>query len=74
MVRIKARSTVEALVSPSEKNAVVGLGYVGLRLAVHLSRCVDVGGYDYQYSRIVELKAGNDRTLEISDEEMAAAA
>ena len=65
--------TFEALVSKTEKIAVVGLGYVGLPLAVHLSRHFDVVGYDYQSSRIEELESGKDRTLEVSDEEMAAA-
>ena len=38
--------TYEALASKTEKIAVVGLGYVGLPLAVHLSRYFDVVGYD----------------------------
>jgi len=63
----------EALSSKKEKIAVVGLGYVGLPLAVHLSRHFEVVGYDYQPARIAELKAGKDRTLEVSDDEMAAA-
>jgi UDP-N-acetyl-D-glucosamine/UDP-N-acetyl-D-galactosamine dehydrogenase len=65
--------TYEALSTKQEKIAVVGLGYVGLPLAVHLSRYFDVVGYDYKASRIDELNAGRDRTLEVSDEEMAAA-
>jgi UDP-N-acetyl-D-galactosamine dehydrogenase len=62
-----------ALIAREEKIAVVGLGYVGLPLAVHLSRHFDVVGYDYQSSRVSELMAGKDRTLEVSDEEMAVA-
>ena len=65
--------TFDALSSKKEKIAVVGLGYVGLPLAVHLSRYFAVVGYDFKSSRIAELKAGKDRTLEVSDEEMAAA-
>ncbi len=65
--------TFETLAAREEKVAVVGLGYVGLPLAVHLSRHFDVVGYDYQSGRIAELKSGKDRTLEVSDEEMAAA-
>ena len=65
--------TFEALSSRTEKIAVVGLGYVGLPLAIHLSGHFDVVGYDYQASRIAELKSGKDRTLEVSEEEMAAA-
>ena len=66
--------TFEALLEKKEKIAVVGLGYVGLPLAVHLSRHFEVVGYDYKASRIEELRAGRDRTLEVSDEELAAAA
>jgi UDP-N-acetyl-D-galactosamine dehydrogenase len=65
--------TFEALTSGKAKIAVVGLGYVGLPLAVHLSRYFEVVGYDYQPARIEELKSGKDRTLEVSDDEMAAA-
>ena len=65
--------TFDALAAKQEKIAVVGLGYVGLPLAVHLSRHFDVVGYDFKSSRIAELTSGKDRTLEVSDEEMAAA-
>ena len=65
--------TFEALMSKTEKIAVVGLGYVGLPLAVHLARHFDVVGYDFKNSRIEELKSGNDRTLEVSDQEMVEA-
>lgn len=46
--------------------AVVGLGYVGLPLAVGLARHFAVIGYDVSHSRIEELKAGKDRTGEVS--------
>ncbi len=65
--------TFEGLAAKQEKIAVVGLGYVGLPLAIHLSRHFDVVGYDYNAKRIAELNSGKDRTLEVSDEEMAAA-
>ncbi len=65
--------TFDALSSKKEKIAVVGLGYVGLPLAVHLSRHFDVVGYDFKSSRIAELVSGKDRTLEVSAEEIAAA-
>lgn len=65
--------TFDALSSKQEKIAVVGLGYVGLPLAVHLSRYFSVVGYDFKTSRIDELKTGRDRTLEVSDREMAEA-
>jgi UDP-N-acetyl-D-galactosamine dehydrogenase len=65
--------TFDALIAKQAKIAVVGLGYVGLPLAVHLSRHFDVVGYDFKSSRIAELKSGQDRTLEVSEAEMAAA-
>ena len=65
--------TFDALSARQEKIAVVGLGYVGLPLAVHLSRHFDVVGYDFKSRRIAELNTGKDRTLEVTDEEMAAA-
>ncbi|MBC2712485.1 MAG: nucleotide sugar dehydrogenase [Desulfosarcina sp.] len=65
--------TFDALSAKKEKIAVVGLGYVGLPLAVHLSRHFEVVGYDFKSIRIDELKSGKDRTLEVSDDEMAAA-
>ena len=58
--------TVEALLRHEEKIAVVGLGYVGLPLAVHLSRYFSVVGYDLKSQRIAELKTGVDRTREVS--------
>ncbi len=66
--------TFEALAAKKETIAVVGLGYVGLPLAVHLSRYFNVVGYDYNAGRIAELKKGRDRTLEVCDEDMATAA
>lgn len=52
------------------KLGVVGLGYVGLPLAVEFGRKFPVVGYDINANRIVELKAGNDRTLETSSNEL----
>ncbi len=45
--------------------AVIGLGYVGLPLAVAFARHFPVIGYDISETRIAELNAGNDRTGEI---------
>ncbi|MDL2269484.1 nucleotide sugar dehydrogenase [Desulfosarcina sp. OttesenSCG-928-A07] len=61
-----------ALLEKKEKIAVVGLGYVGLPLAVQLARHFAVVGYDHNVRRIDELKSGRDRTLEVTDAEMAA--
>lgn len=53
--------------------AVIGLGYVGLPLAVEFGRKRSVVGFDINEQRIEELKKGNDVTLETSREELAAA-
>ncbi|WP_281175681.1 Vi polysaccharide biosynthesis UDP-N-acetylglucosamine C-6 dehydrogenase TviB [Knoellia aerolata] len=53
--------------------AVVGLGYVGLPLAVEFGKTMDVVGFDINGSRVKELSAGNDFTLEVSDELLAEA-
>src|SRR5688572_18047929 len=45
--------------------AVVGLGYVGLPLAVALARHYPVVGYDVDAQRIAALKCGHDRTREV---------
>ncbi len=63
--------TFESLIQREDRLAVVGLGYVGLPLAVAMSRHFEVVGYDQKAERIAELRAGKDRTLEVSEEEMA---
>jgi UDP-N-acetyl-D-galactosamine dehydrogenase len=54
----------------AEKIAVVGLGYVGLPLAVALARKFDVVGFDIDPRRVDELRSGTDRTNEVSAEEL----
>jgi UDP-N-acetyl-D-galactosamine dehydrogenase len=51
---------------------VVGLGYVGLPLAVALARKFEVIGFDVDSKRIAQLRAGHDRTREIDDEDLRA--
>ncbi|MGG1354810.1 Vi polysaccharide biosynthesis UDP-N-acetylglucosamine C-6 dehydrogenase TviB [Psychrobacter pacificensis] len=55
------------------KIAVIGLGYVGLPLAVEFGKHLSVVGFDINASRIAALCAGTDHTLEVSDEELAQA-
>ncbi len=52
---------------------VVGLGYVGLPLAVEFGKRYPTLGFDVKPERIAELKAGKDVTLEVSADELAAA-
>jgi UDP-N-acetyl-D-galactosamine dehydrogenase len=53
--------------------AIIGLGYVGLPLAVEFGQKVPVIGFDIAPKRIAALQAGLDHTLEVSPEELAAA-
>lgn len=55
------------------KLAVVGLGYVGLPLAVEFGKKRAVLGFDINVDRIAELKQGKDHTLEVEPEELAQA-
>ena len=51
---------------------VIGLGYVGLPLAVEFGKYYPTAGFDINASRIAELEAGNDVTLEVTADEIAA--
>ncbi len=52
------------------KICVIGLGYVGLPLAVVLSRQYQVIGYDVDSGRLTELRQGHDRTGEVSSSDL----
>ena len=52
------------------KVAVIGLGYVGLPLAVEFSKKVSVVGFDISQTRVSELSRGVDNTLEVSSQEL----
>ncbi len=54
--------------------AVIGLGYVGLPLAVEFGKCRAVTGFDINHARIAALAAGHDATLEVSASELTQAA
>ncbi len=55
------------------KIAVIGLGYVGLPLAVAFSEKYPVVGFDISLERVEELKNGYDRTLEVENSELQSA-
>ena len=55
------------------KIAVLGLGYVGLPLAVEFSKKFEVVGFDINQARVDELRGGTDSTLEVSADELAEA-
>ena len=52
------------------KIGIIGLGYVGLPLAVEFGKKFPVTGFDINQGRIAQLQAGHDSTLEVSDEEL----
>jgi UDP-N-acetyl-D-galactosamine dehydrogenase len=55
------------LVDKKTAVAVIGLGYVGLPLAVAFAEHFDVIGFDINAGRVAELRAGKDRTLEVDN-------
>ena len=52
------------------KIGIIGLGYVGLPLAIEFSSKISVIGYDIDEVRIEELRVGKDSTLEVSKEDL----
>lgn len=52
------------------KIGIIGLGYVGLPLAVEFGKIIPTVGFDINAARIVELRGGNDHTLETSGDEL----
>jgi len=57
----------------AKKIAIIGLGYVGLPLAVEFGKKREVIGFDINQERITKLKGGNDSTLEVSLQELKCA-
>ena len=53
--------------------AIIGLGYVGLPLAVEFGKKYPVVGFDINKARLAELSKGHDSTLEVDDQELAEA-
>ncbi|MCB9411259.1 MAG: nucleotide sugar dehydrogenase [Actinobacteria bacterium] len=70
-------STEPALPAPPDpataRIAVIGLGYVGLPLAVEFAGSNPVLGFDINTERVAELREGNDRTLEVPNDSLRAA-
>ncbi len=53
-----------------KKITIIGLGYVGLPLAVEFAKKTQVTGFDISQHRVEELKTGHDSTLEVDDEDL----
>ena len=60
-------------IHPTDTVGIIGLGYVGLPLAVAFGKTCPTIGFDIQTARIEELKRGSDKTLEVTTEELAQA-
>ena len=58
------------LISKKKRMAVIGLGYVGMPIAVQFAKKIDVVGFDVNSSKIAEYKKGHDVTGEAGDEEL----
>ena len=50
---------------------IIGLGYIGLPLAVEFGKVIPTIGFDIDINRLEELKQGIDRTLEVTNKELA---
>lgn len=61
-------SLYERLISGEEKVALVGLGYVGMPIAVEFAKHVKVIGFNHNEKRILQYKSGIDPTHEVGDE------
>ncbi|GAB3902904.1 nucleotide sugar dehydrogenase [Mucilaginibacter boryungensis] len=71
MSALTATSSYNVFSLPTNINiAVIGLGYIGLPLAVEFAKKVKVIGFDIKQARLDELKQGYDRTLEIDAESL----
>ena len=58
------------MVETKNKIAIIGLGYVGLPLAVEFAKKYKTVGYDIDLERISELRLGKDKTLEIKQDDL----
>src|SRR5437764_13546902 len=56
-----------------EKIAVIGLGYVGLPVALSFGKMLPTVGFDIRQRRVDELKRGQDDTREVTSEQLSAA-
>ena len=61
----------EKLVNKEEKLSLVGLGYVGMPIAVAFAKKIDVVGFDLNAKKIALYKSGVDPTNEVGDEAIA---
>ena len=67
---MSAATLISRIEAREARLAIIGLGYVGLPLAVEFGRQFSVTGFDISARRLEELRAGHDRTLETTSEEL----
>lgn len=60
----------QSLINKNKKLAVIGLGYVGVPIAVQFAKKIDVVGFDVNSYKIAEYKKGHDVTGEAGDDEL----
>lgn len=65
-------NTFNDLKDKKDKIAIVGIGYVGMPLAVEFAKTFSVIGFDISEDKIAQYRAGRDATLEVGDEIIAA--
>ena len=61
------KSIYEKLINRQGKLAVIGLGYVGMPIAVAFAEKINVIGYDYNQMKVEQYKNGIDPTFEVGD-------
>lgn len=66
----EVKSLYTEIKNKEAKIGVVGLGYVGMPIAIAFAKKVDVIGFDLNKSKIDQYKAGTDPTLEVGDDEI----
>jgi len=64
---------ISEFIRKNKKICIIGLGYVGLPLAEVMARKYQIVGFDINSTRISELKAGEDKTNELSSEMLKSA-
>lgn len=67
----KVMSVYKQLINKESKLAVIGLGYVGMPIAVEFAKKIEVVGFDINQSKIEEYLKGHDVTEEVGDEELS---
>src|SRR5699024_9553037 len=65
-------SLFEALKNKKQKISVIGLGYVGLPLAIELAKTYDVTGFDVNEAKLAQYKSGVDVTDEVGNDAIQA--